>query len=139
MNPHDFLKYVKDQYDRLQEISPMVPQKVIMEFQKKFKDEKEISKPEEANGLEKITIYRRADEEEEEVARLGKPVSATPTPKVYSNSFTVTNPLHSQKKEEKPFVPTLKAVSEAAQSASIPDVPEELIRSPSPTKESPSS
>ena len=138
MNPHDFLKYVKDQYDRLQEISPMVPQKVIYEFQKKFKNETEISKPEEANGLEKITIYRRADEEEEEIARLGKPVSATPTPKV---AFTVTNPMHSHKKEEKPFVPTLKAVSEAAQSASLPDVPEELTRSPTPVKgvEGPSS
>jgi hypothetical protein len=139
--PHDLLKFVKDQIDNLAEVSPMLPPQVIAEFKKQFDNEKykEVSKPEEANGLEKITIYRRADEEEEEVARLGKPVSATPTPKVYSNSFTVTNPLHSQKKEEKPFVPTLKAVSEAAQSASLPDVPEELTRSPSPTKESPSS
>jgi len=148
MNPHDFLKYVKDQYDRLQEISPMVPQQVIHEFQKKFKDEKEISKPEEANGLEKITIYRRADEEEEEVARLGKPVatpkSSAPAPAspalTAKGSFVMTNPLRSGKKEEKPFVPTLKAVEEVAQSASIPDVPAELTRPPSPARtESPSS
>lgn len=155
MNPHDFLKYVKDQYDRLQEISPMVPPKIIHEFQKKFKNETEISKPEEANGLEKITIYRRADEEEEEVARLGKPVSSlsstggtpkpvNPSPMLTAKgSFVMSNPLRATvPKKEKTFVPTLKAVSEAAQNAAIPEVPEELTRSPSPAKlssEAPSS
>jgi hypothetical protein len=58
MLPNDFLKYVKDQYDRLQEISPLLPPEVIATFQKKFEKETEISKPEEANGLEKITVYR---------------------------------------------------------------------------------
>lgn len=58
MQPNDFLKYVKDQYDRLQEISPLLPPEVIAEFQSKFANETEISKPEEANGLEKITVYR---------------------------------------------------------------------------------
>lgn len=58
MQPNDFLKYVKDQYDRLQEISPLLPPEVIETFQKKFEKETEISKPEEANGLEKITVYR---------------------------------------------------------------------------------
>lgn len=56
--PNDFLKYVKDQYDRLQEISPLLPPEVIAEFKKLFANETEISKPEEANGLEKITVYR---------------------------------------------------------------------------------
>ena len=58
MQPNDFLKYVKDQYDRLQEISPLLPPEVITEFQHKFANENDISKPEEANGLEKITVYR---------------------------------------------------------------------------------
>lgn len=58
MQPNDFLKYVKDQYDRLQEISPLLPPEVIHEFQTKFANEKDISKPEEANGLEKITVFR---------------------------------------------------------------------------------
>jgi len=57
MNPHDLLKLTKDSYDRLQEVSPLVPPEIISEFQSKFKNEKEISKPEEANGLEKIVIY----------------------------------------------------------------------------------
>jgi hypothetical protein len=57
MKPSDFLKYVKDQYDRLQEISPLVPPSIISEFQSKFSKYTDISKPEEANGLEKIEVY----------------------------------------------------------------------------------
>jgi len=57
MSPHDLLKYTKDYYDRLQEISPLIPPEIIKDFKKKFEKETEISKPEEANGLEKITVY----------------------------------------------------------------------------------
>jgi len=57
MTPHELLKYTKDYYDRLQEISPLVPPEIIQEFKKKFEKDTEISKPEEANGLEKITVY----------------------------------------------------------------------------------
>jgi hypothetical protein len=147
MNPHDFLKYVKDQYDRLQEISPIIPQKVIHEFQKKFKHETEISKPEEANGLEKITVYRRSDEEEDP----GRPPSIKSpsiggTPKLKSvtptKSFVKKNPMYGRKRDdsssvessedEKPFVPTLKAVTEIAQSIQIPEAPKELERPVSP-------
>jgi hypothetical protein len=60
MSPHDLLKYTKDYYDRLQEISPLVPPETIKDFKKKFEKDTEISKPEEANGLEKITVYNPA-------------------------------------------------------------------------------
>jgi hypothetical protein len=79
MSPAELLKYTKDQYDRLQEISPLIPPAVMKEFQAKFKDEKEISKPEESNGLEKITVYH-------EVVRngsmdtLGSPIVLTMNP-----------------------------------------------------------
>lgn len=55
--PTVLLKHVRDQYDRLQEISPLLPPEIIKIFQDKFSKDKEISKPEELNGLEKITIY----------------------------------------------------------------------------------
>ena len=73
MSPHDFLKYVKDQYDRLAEISPMVPEIVIHEFQRKFKNDKDISKPEEANGLHKIDIYREGYDEMKELRSVKSP------------------------------------------------------------------
>ena len=55
--PQDLLKDTQQNYDRLQEISPMIPPDIIELFKKSFDKEKDISKPEEANGLEKITIY----------------------------------------------------------------------------------
>lgn len=83
MQPNDFLKYVKDQYDRLQEISPLLPPEVILEFQQKFANEKEISKPEEANGLEKITVYRNDPE------ALESQDSRAPSIKARSPKFTL--------------------------------------------------
>jgi hypothetical protein len=56
-SPSALLRAVREQYDRLQEVSPLLPVEVIKEFQTKFKDYKDISKPEETNGLESITIY----------------------------------------------------------------------------------
>ena len=63
MSPHDLLKYVKENYDRLAEVSPLLPQPVIRIFQERFANETDISKPEEANGLEKIVVYRGEDME----------------------------------------------------------------------------
>lgn len=59
MSPAELLKYTKDHYDRMADTSPALDIKVIAEFQKKF-DKPEyanLSKPEEANGLEQIEIY----------------------------------------------------------------------------------
>lgn len=58
IQPGDLLKMTKDTYDRLQEISPMLPPDVLTLFKQRFEKEKEISKPEETNGLEKIVIYK---------------------------------------------------------------------------------
>lgn len=55
--PHDLLKDTKDTYDRLQEISPLISPDIIEDFKKNFDKYKDISKPEETNGLEKITVY----------------------------------------------------------------------------------
>lgn len=96
MMPNDFLKYVKDQYDRLQEISPLLPPEVIANFQTKFANEKDISKPEEANGLEKITVFR--GDENLDVSDVGD--SRTPqfklrTPKIVKAADEMrSNPLY---------------------------------------------
>jgi hypothetical protein len=57
MRPKELLKYVRDEYERLNEISPLIPAKLIKIFNDKFSSEKEISQPEEVNGLEKILVY----------------------------------------------------------------------------------
>lgn len=57
MTPTDLLKYTKDAYDRLQEVSPLIPPELVAEFRKKFGKDTELSKPEELNGLDKIKVY----------------------------------------------------------------------------------
>jgi hypothetical protein len=59
MRPSDLLKFTKEQYDRLAETSPALPQGSIQAFRSRFSSEKysEISKPEIANGLEKIEVF----------------------------------------------------------------------------------
>lgn len=59
MSPQDLLKYVKEQYDRLAEISPLIPPKIILEFNTKFSkpEYKDISRPEITNGLNHIEIF----------------------------------------------------------------------------------
>lgn len=59
MSPSDLLKYTKDNYDRLQEIAPLIPPLVITEFKNKFANNekyKDVAFPEEANGLEHVVV-----------------------------------------------------------------------------------
>lgn len=62
-SPHEFLKYCKEQYERLAEISPPLPDIIVNEFKAKFaKNElKDISVPEQMNGLEAIYVYNESD------------------------------------------------------------------------------
>ena len=55
----DLLKYVRDSFDRLAEISPLVPPEILAEFNMKFKGDvyKDIAKPTECNGLERVIIF----------------------------------------------------------------------------------
>lgn len=55
--PSELLRQIRVEYDRLNEISPLIPPKIVREFNARFGGEKEISQPEEVNGLEKIEIY----------------------------------------------------------------------------------
>ncbi len=63
MTPNDLLKYVKTEYDRLSEISPLVPPNIIEDFKMRFSDAKydAISRPEDTNGLHAIHIFSRED------------------------------------------------------------------------------
>ena len=123
MQPHDFLKYVKDQYDRLQEISPLLPTEVITEFQHKFANEKEISKPEEANGLEKITVFRG-----DEVA--GEPSSArTPQFKLRTPKFASTPKEDTTIHMKNPMLAGVTAaLPAAAMAAALPTILQSVIQ-----------
>lgn len=56
--PGDLLKYVRDAIDRLQEISPLVPEPIVREYKAKYDKVTDIAHPPETNGLEKISVYQ---------------------------------------------------------------------------------
>ena len=81
MQPGDFLKYVKDQYDRLAELSPLLPSSITSAFSRQMEKYKDISKPEETNGLNKINIFvDTAHELDQVVSPLPPPPTPAPKP-----------------------------------------------------------
>jgi hypothetical protein len=57
MKAKDMLKIIREQLERLSEISPQIPDPVITLFNAKFHDQKNVSKPEITNGLDPIHVY----------------------------------------------------------------------------------
>lgn len=63
MTPTELLKFCKDQYERLAEISPILPVSVVEDFKKKFQKYVDtVSFPEEMNGLDPIEVFDPAFE-----------------------------------------------------------------------------
>jgi hypothetical protein len=88
--PQDLLKDTQGHYDRLQEISPLIPPDVIETFRKNFDKYKDISKPEEANGLEKIVVYS-----ENPLRKIASFISDNGTPNLSNTSREQTSgPTH---------------------------------------------
>ena len=58
MNAADMIKVVNRDFDRLNEIGSFLPQGVLNAFKKSFGKRTDICKPEIANGIEEIEIYR---------------------------------------------------------------------------------
>jgi hypothetical protein len=78
MQPADFLKSVKDQYDRFAELTPFIPTSITATFSRQMEKYKDISKPEETNGLNKINIFvDSAHELESAVSPLSPPPAPT--------------------------------------------------------------
>lgn len=121
MSPHSFLKFVKDQYDRLAEISPLIPNEVIQMFQRRFRKITDIHKPEEANGLHKIEVYRvPGDDARSPDVR----VKIGPIPD-RGGTFSMTNPMI---KEKFTTQPSVESLSEIQQSISLPVLPQDVLK-----------
>ena len=55
--PKDLLKVVMENFERLNEISRLIPKKITVRFKSKYKRDT-VQRPEIVNGLEEIVIYR---------------------------------------------------------------------------------
>ncbi len=56
--PTNMLSMCKEEFDRLLEIYPDIPKRVVDEFNLKFKNKKDISKPEICDVIEATTVYK---------------------------------------------------------------------------------
>jgi hypothetical protein len=72
----DLLKMTKDNIERQIETSPPIPDAIISEFKRKFKDTKDIAIPEVANGIHKVYVNSK--------------VIMTPPPTVRAEDVTLT-------------------------------------------------
>lgn len=59
MPPHTLLKTTTDGFDRLQEIQPILPPPLLEKFRKDYDkpEYKDIARPDETNGLERVVIH----------------------------------------------------------------------------------
>ncbi len=56
-HPNEFLKYCIDEYNKLKETSPLIPKSIAMEFKTKFKNVKNIYKPDIYDNLGNTLTY----------------------------------------------------------------------------------
>ena len=78
IRPKDLLKLVNDNYERLNELSPLVDKKSISTFRGKYK-KSTIERPPIVNGLEEIGIYKDEELEEQINLVINPTESATPS------------------------------------------------------------
>lgn len=57
MAPKELIKISRDEYDRLVELSPFMPNNIIGEFNKKFKNNKSLTKPEICDELNSTNVF----------------------------------------------------------------------------------
>jgi hypothetical protein len=62
MPPSEFLKIIKEGFERLAETAPQIPDSVIAMYRERFGSNHELSKPTIANGMDKIEVYSEVKE-----------------------------------------------------------------------------
>ena len=68
MKPAELLKLVRSDWERLAEIAPIVPKKVIKEFKARYKRKRSsICLPDELNGLDPIMIFNQLDKMDNDI------------------------------------------------------------------------
>jgi hypothetical protein len=70
MEPSSMLSMCKEEFDRLMEIYPIIPQKVIRDFNNKFKNNTEIAKPEICDIMEATPVFKMSEDERKEMIRM---------------------------------------------------------------------
>jgi hypothetical protein len=72
-NPSDMLSMAKEEYDRLLELSPMIPKKIIKEFNTIFLKNNDIAKPEICDVITPTVIFTMTKDERLEMIKMINP------------------------------------------------------------------
>ena len=105
-NPADLIAMAKEEYDRLLELSPMIPKKVITEFNKTFLKNNKISKPEICDIIVPTNVYNMTKNE-----RLEMVIKFNPPPPLIpevEKEEEIILPPEEPKKELNPMVEKFK-------------------------------
>jgi hypothetical protein len=79
INATDMLSMAKEEYDRLLELSPMIPKQVIEEFNKTFLKNNKIAKPEICDVIIPTTVFNMSKEDRlEMILKINPPPPALP-------------------------------------------------------------
>lgn len=66
-NPYDIISFNKEEFDRLVEISPAIPKKILLEFKNKFKKVENLIKPEICDELTSTEVYNISQEDRDKI------------------------------------------------------------------------
>lgn len=97
--PSEFLKLIKNELERLKEISPQIPDSVIKEYKEKFGDKyPDVAKPTETNGLDRIQVFSQEVENRMSISLspINIPMPEAPPPTPTAEVLTI-------QKKEKPW------------------------------------
>lgn len=137
MPAHSLVKLVTEQYERLAETSPALASEAVAEYKTKFYNNekyKDLSVPEDANGIERVTIYQEKPTTEEilspppkivipeEMLQKTQPSAGLMSPRP---NLVVRKPSSFQETGERPFVGAVNAPAQSSQSSSQSSVVEE--------------
>jgi hypothetical protein len=98
-NPTDLISMSKEEYDRLLELSPMIPKKVLAEFNRTFLRNNKISKPEICDIIVPTSVFNMTKEDRLEMVLKINPPPPVPIPDTESEEEIILPP-----EEPKPVV-----------------------------------
>jgi len=97
--PYEMVKMSKEEFDRLVEISPLIPNDIAVKFKKVFKKIEGVTRPDIVGKLEPTTIYEISEEERKRLEKIylygeTQSTNSNYVPNVNGNyNNTLTNPL----------------------------------------------
>jgi hypothetical protein len=94
VNAMEFIKMIRSEQDRLQETSPSIPEVVINDFKRLFKENTHVEKPEIVGDLDHVSVNKSTKNEDYIISIQKSSGSGSGSNTATSSaSFTITSPM----------------------------------------------